>query len=192
MPFKSQAQRRKFAELLVKGEISPETFEEWNRETGGAKLPSASSPSEARRARREARNGRAPRSRRAKRNEPDPKGKREAGSGKREADAKLRAAPNLQCGRRAMQSERKLSAPLLTVGSIAALLFLALPAHAQVNVLTNRYDGARTGANLSETTLTAANVNANQFGKLYSYPVDGGVYAQPLYVTGVMINGAAA
>jgi hypothetical protein len=39
MPFKSQAQRRKFAELLVKGEISPETFEEWNRETGGRKLP---------------------------------------------------------------------------------------------------------------------------------------------------------
>jgi len=39
MPFKSKAQRRKFAELLVKGEISPETFEEWNRETGGAKLP---------------------------------------------------------------------------------------------------------------------------------------------------------
>jgi hypothetical protein len=39
MPFKSQAQRRKFAELLVKGEISPETFEEWNRETGSQKLP---------------------------------------------------------------------------------------------------------------------------------------------------------
>jgi len=39
MPFKSQAQRRKFAELLVKGEISPQTFEEWNRETGSAKLP---------------------------------------------------------------------------------------------------------------------------------------------------------
>lgn len=39
MPFKSQAQRRKFAELLVKGEISPETFEEWNRETGAKKLP---------------------------------------------------------------------------------------------------------------------------------------------------------
>lgn len=39
MPFKSQAQRRKFAELLVKGEISNETFEEWNRETGSAKLP---------------------------------------------------------------------------------------------------------------------------------------------------------
>jgi hypothetical protein len=39
MPFKSAAQRRKFAELLMKGEISPETFEEWNRETGSAKLP---------------------------------------------------------------------------------------------------------------------------------------------------------
>jgi hypothetical protein len=39
MPFKSQAQRRKFAELLVKGEISKETYEEWNRETGRAKLP---------------------------------------------------------------------------------------------------------------------------------------------------------
>ena len=38
-PFKSQAQRRKFAELLVQGKISSETFEEWNRETGGAKLP---------------------------------------------------------------------------------------------------------------------------------------------------------
>jgi len=39
VPFKSQAQRRKFAELLVKGEISKETYEEWNRETGRAKLP---------------------------------------------------------------------------------------------------------------------------------------------------------
>jgi len=39
MPIKSKAQRRKFAELLVKGKISPETFEEWNRETGSAALP---------------------------------------------------------------------------------------------------------------------------------------------------------
>ena len=38
-PFKSQAQRRRFAQLLVDGKISPDTFEEWNRETGGAKLP---------------------------------------------------------------------------------------------------------------------------------------------------------
>jgi hypothetical protein len=44
MPFKSKAQRRKFAELLVKGEISEETFEEWNRETGRAKLPERVTP----------------------------------------------------------------------------------------------------------------------------------------------------
>jgi len=44
MPFKSQAQRRKFAELLVEGKISPETFEEWNRETGGRKLPERARP----------------------------------------------------------------------------------------------------------------------------------------------------
>jgi hypothetical protein len=44
MPFKSQAQRRKFAELLVKGEISPDTFEEWNRETGSKKLPERVKP----------------------------------------------------------------------------------------------------------------------------------------------------
>lgn len=44
MPFKSKAQRRKFAQLLVEGEISPETFEEWNRETGGKVLPERVQP----------------------------------------------------------------------------------------------------------------------------------------------------
>jgi hypothetical protein len=39
MPFKSQAQRRKFAQLLVEGKISDKTFEEWNRETGSKRLP---------------------------------------------------------------------------------------------------------------------------------------------------------
>ena len=39
VPFKSQAQRRKFAELLVQGKISAETYEEWNRETGSTRLP---------------------------------------------------------------------------------------------------------------------------------------------------------
>ena len=43
MPFKSQAQRRKFAQLLVEGKISNETFEEWNRETGSKKLPERAS-----------------------------------------------------------------------------------------------------------------------------------------------------
>lgn len=44
MPFKSQAQRRKFAELLVNGEISKETYEEWNRDTGSKKLPERVTP----------------------------------------------------------------------------------------------------------------------------------------------------
>ena len=39
MPFKSKAQRRKFAQLLVDGKISNKTFEEWNRETGDTQLP---------------------------------------------------------------------------------------------------------------------------------------------------------
>ena len=51
MPFKSQAQRRKFAELLVKGEISNETFEEWNRETGSKKLPERVTPKAAKKSR---------------------------------------------------------------------------------------------------------------------------------------------
>jgi hypothetical protein len=51
MPFKSKAQRRKFAELLVKGKITPEVYEEWNRETGGKVLPERVHPREATRKR---------------------------------------------------------------------------------------------------------------------------------------------
>jgi hypothetical protein len=50
MPFKSQAQRRKFAQLLVEGKISNETFEEWNRETGSKKLPERAGAKAARKA----------------------------------------------------------------------------------------------------------------------------------------------
>jgi hypothetical protein len=39
VPMKSKAQRRKFAELLVKGEISEEVYERWNKETGRKELP---------------------------------------------------------------------------------------------------------------------------------------------------------
>jgi len=39
MPFKSKAQRRKFAELLVNGKITDEQYEEWNRSTGRKELP---------------------------------------------------------------------------------------------------------------------------------------------------------
>ena len=54
MPFKSQAQRRKFAELLVQGKISPDIFEEWNRETGGAKLPERVKPKSSTKAKKKA------------------------------------------------------------------------------------------------------------------------------------------
>jgi hypothetical protein len=54
-------------------------------------------------------------------------------------------------------------------------------------VATSQYDNARTGATVNETTLTPENVNAKQFGKLGAYKVDGAVYAQPLYVSGVPI-----
>ena len=60
---------------------------------------------------------------------------------------------------------------------------------AQTNVVTQHYDTSRTGLNPNEVTLTPANVNSTQFGKLFSHSVDGMVYAQPLYVQNVTIPG---
>jgi len=44
MPFKSRAQRRKFAELLVDGKITDEAYERWNRDTGRKELPERVKP----------------------------------------------------------------------------------------------------------------------------------------------------
>src|SRR5271166_3321403 len=55
-----------------------------------------------------------------------------------------------------------------------------------VSVTTQHYDTNRTGANLNETILTTSNVSG-QFGKLFTRPVDGHIYAQPLYVPNVAI-----
>jgi LysM repeat protein len=65
----------------------------------------------------------------------------------------------------------------------------SLSMHAQVSVTTWRNDIGRTGQNLNETILNTADVNPAQFGKLFSQPVDGSVYAQPLYLPNVSIGG---
>ncbi len=72
--------------------------------------------------------------------------------------------------------------------SVSAFL-LTLPGIAQVQVTTNRYNNARTGADLNEVTLNPSNVNVSGFGKLFSYPVSGQIYAQPLYLANVTIPG---
>ena len=69
-------------------------------------------------------------------------------------------------------------------------LFASLSS-AQVNVTTFHNDNLRTGQNLQETVLTPSNVNSSQFGKLFTTAVDGYVYAQPLYASGVTIDGAS-
>jgi PKD repeat protein len=72
---------------------------------------------------------------------------------------------------------------------LAILFLLASPISAfAVNVLTQHNDNFRTGANLNESILTVANVSTSQFGKLYTRTVDGQIYAQPLYVSGLTIS----
>jgi hypothetical protein len=62
MPIKSKAQRRKFAELLVEGKISPETYEEWNRAAGNAELPERLHPKAKVKPKRKVKSKRAPKS----------------------------------------------------------------------------------------------------------------------------------
>jgi hypothetical protein len=72
-----------------------------------------------------------------------------------------------------------------------AVAGISSSAAAQVNVLTWHNDNGHTGQNLQETILTPTNVTPTKFGKLFSYPVDGMIYAQPLYVQGVTIGGVS-
>ena len=58
-----------------------------------------------------------------------------------------------------------------------------------MNVLTANYDLQRTNSNLQETILNQQNVNTSNFGKLGYFPVDGEIYAQPLYASGIQITG---
>ncbi|HLY92654.1 MAG TPA: malectin domain-containing carbohydrate-binding protein, partial [Candidatus Angelobacter sp.] len=80
---------------------------------------------------------------------------------------------------------------LLEMVVMCALAITGLTAAvaAQVNVLTQHNDNARTGANLNESLLTPSNVTVSQFGMLFKKTVDDQVYAQPLYVSNVSIAG---
>src|SRR5690349_18153237 len=86
------------------------------------------------------------------------------------------------------------AALLLSVASTVTALGLgqqvAHAAPANSAVTTYRNDNARTGQYPNETALTTANVNVSQFGKRVSYPVDGQLYAQPLYVPNLTIGGS--
>jgi hypothetical protein len=61
--------------------------------------------------------------------------------------------------------------------------------YAQVDVLTQHNDNARTGANLHETLLTPENVDKARFGMLFKRVVDDQLYTQPLVATGVEVDG---
>lgn len=70
---------------------------------------------------------------------------------------------------------------------LAVSLLFAVSASGQV--LTRQYDNARTGATMTERILKPANVNARSFGKVFSFAVDGDVYAQPLFFPRVEVPG---
>ena len=57
-------------------------------------------------------------------------------------------------------------------------------------VFTYHDDLARDGADPQEYALTPSNVNSSAFGKLFSCTVDGAIYAQPLWVANLTVNGA--
>ena len=77
---------------------------------------------------------------------------------------------------------RMLTLALILLSTFSCAQKAPLAPSGAVSVLTRQNDNQHTGQYLQETTLTPTNVNSGSFGKVFSYPVDGQVYAQPLYV----------
>jgi hypothetical protein len=75
---------------------------------------------------------------------------------------------------------------------LLVLVVAAVMGAGPVRITTSQYDNARSGANVSETILSLRNVNGRQFGKIWSLPVDGDVYAQPLYLPNINVPGKGA
>src|SRR5258706_6950457 len=82
-----------------------------------------------------------------------------------------------------LRYHRDMASPRWAVFALPLCLF------GQQAVWTGHYDNYRTGANTSETELTPANVNPRQFGRLAALSVTGCVFAQPLYIPYVPIDG---
>jgi hypothetical protein len=59
-----------------------------------------------------------------------------------------------------------------------------------LNYTTWKFDNQHTGQQPNETVLTPSNVNSSAFGVKFSVPLDGIVFAQPLYMAGLTVNGA--
>ena len=87
----------------------------------------------------------------------------------------------LRAGVRPRLSRRRAFRPILETFEPRRLL--------SASVLTYHNDGPQSGVNPKETVLTPSNVNSTDFGKIFSIPLDGQTYAQPLYVSGLSIPG---
>lgn len=73
--------------------------------------------------------------------------------------------------------------------SLSFTTLVSDPVAKPVAALAYRYDDSRIGLNTNESVLSPGRVNVNTFGRLFSYPVDGQVYAQPLVATNISIPG---
>lgn len=77
----------------------------------------------------------------------------------------------------------------LAPSAACVFAFVAAAVVSAQDVTTYHNDNFRTGLNPNESILNPSNVNSSTFGLLFSLPVDGQVYAQPLYLSNVSIPG---